>query len=69
MNDQIIDEIRSYREKYARKFNFDLDRIFADLKKKEDELRKQGFSVVGHQTSQPKKKPTKAQKRRSDKSI
>jgi len=34
-NDPIIEEIHSVREKYAEKFDFDLDAMFADLKLKE----------------------------------
>jgi hypothetical protein len=34
-NDPIIEEIYRIREKYAEKFSFDLDAMFADLKLKE----------------------------------
>lgn len=34
-NDPIIEEIHRIREKYAEKFSFDLDAMFADLKLKE----------------------------------
>jgi uncharacterized membrane protein YfhO len=34
-NDPIIEEIHKIRERYAEKFGFDLDAMFADLKLKE----------------------------------
>lgn len=33
--DPIVDEVRKVREAYAKKFDYDLDRIFADLKKQQ----------------------------------
>jgi len=36
-NDPIIEEIHKVRHEYARKFNFDVDAMFADLKIKEKE--------------------------------
>lgn len=35
--DKIVEEIRRIREEYARSFDYDLDAIFADLRKKEAE--------------------------------
>lgn len=37
MKDEIIEEIHKYREEYAKKFNYDLDLIFEDLRKKQRE--------------------------------
>jgi len=34
--DEILEEIYKYREEYARSFNYDLDAIFADLRKKQN---------------------------------
>jgi hypothetical protein len=34
--DEIVEEIHEWRLSYAAKFDFDLDRMFADLKSKED---------------------------------
>ena len=31
MNDPIVAEVRKYRDEHARKFNYDLDAICADL--------------------------------------
>ena len=35
MRDPIVEEIRRIRQEHAKKFNFDLDAIFEDLKQKE----------------------------------
>lgn len=35
MRDTIVDEVRKAREEYAAKFNFDLDAICADLRRKQ----------------------------------
>ncbi len=33
--DEIVEEVRRYREEYASQFDFDLEAIFQDLKEKE----------------------------------
>jgi hypothetical protein len=43
MRDLIVEEIRRIRQEHARKFNFDLDAIFNDLKEKQ---RKSGRKTV-----------------------
>lgn len=35
--DEIVEEIHRIREEYAKSFNYDLDAIFEDLRKKEAE--------------------------------
>jgi len=35
--DEIVEEIHQIREAYAKSFNYDLDAIFADLRKKQSE--------------------------------
>lgn len=35
--DKIVEEVRTVREAYAAHFDYDLERIFEDLKKKEEE--------------------------------
>lgn len=35
--DEIVEEIHQIREAYAKSFNYDLDAIFADLRKKQEE--------------------------------
>ena len=53
MKDEIIYEIHKFREAYAKKFNYDLDLIYNDLKLKEKEsgrkyvsLSKKGNAIV-----------------------
>ena len=35
--DEIVEEVRAVREAYAAQFDYNLQRIFEDLKKKEEE--------------------------------
>lgn len=35
--DEIVEEIHRVREEYAKSFNYDLNAIFADLRKKQEE--------------------------------
>lgn len=42
-NDPIVEEVRKARDAYAKRFNYDLDAIFRDLKDKE---RKSGKTIV-----------------------
>ena len=35
-NDPIVEEVRKARDTYAKQFNYDLDRIYQDLKEKEN---------------------------------
>ena len=37
MNDPIVDEVRRVRDAHAARFNYDLDAIFEDIKKREKE--------------------------------
>jgi hypothetical protein len=37
MNDPIVDEVRRVRDVHAARFNYDLDAIFQDIKKREKE--------------------------------
>ncbi|HEU4508554.1 MAG TPA: hypothetical protein VFR78_09975 [Pyrinomonadaceae bacterium] len=36
-NDEIVEETRQARDRYAAKFNYDLDAILCDLKKQEEQ--------------------------------
>jgi hypothetical protein len=36
MQDPIIEEIRHYRDEYAKRFNYDLQAIYHDLKEKQE---------------------------------
>jgi hypothetical protein len=40
-SDEIVEEIHRIRDEYAKSFNYDLDAIFADLRKKESESGRQ----------------------------
>ena len=42
-NDEILEEIHKYREEYAKSFNYDLNAIFNDLRKKQSA---RGHNVV-----------------------
>jgi hypothetical protein len=43
MQDSIIEEIRHYRDEYAKRFNYDLQAIYHDLKEKQE---KSGRKIV-----------------------
>ena len=36
-HDEIVEEIQRIREEYAKSFNYDLDAVFADLRRKQAE--------------------------------
>jgi hypothetical protein len=59
MKDPIIEEVRSFRDAHAKKFNYDLDAICEDLKRHQKNT---GFPVV---RLKPKMLSRKATKRRS----
>jgi hypothetical protein len=44
-NDEIVEEIHQIREAYAKSFNYDLDAIFEDLRKKETESGREVVSL------------------------
>lgn len=44
--DPIVEEIHRHRREYAAKFNNDLDAMFADIRKRQEELKKQGYKFV-----------------------
>lgn len=58
MNDPIVDEVRRVRDAHAARFNYDLDAIFQDIKKREKEsglvfVRGVARQSVAHQGPQP----------------
>ncbi|MGK5090812.1 hypothetical protein WDW89_02210 [Deltaproteobacteria bacterium TL4] len=53
MTDEIIEEIHAIRLEHAARFNFDVERIIADLKKTEQEHTKQGWPLVEEQEVYP----------------
>jgi hypothetical protein len=48
-DDPIVAEVRSAREEYAAKFNFNLKLIFEDLKRREEEARRAAQPVASSQ--------------------
>jgi hypothetical protein len=46
MTDNIIQEVRTIREQHAASMDYDLDRIFADLKAKQEKHVIEGWVVV-----------------------
>ena len=44
--DPIIKEIRELRNQYAAQFNYDLDAIFEDIKKRQEKLKRNRVSVL-----------------------
>ena len=46
MNDEIIDEVRAIREAHAKRFNFDLDTIYEDIKRSEEEHTARGAKFI-----------------------
>jgi hypothetical protein len=50
MNDPIVDEVRHVRDAHAARFNYDLDAIFQDIKRREKES---GLVFVSGVASQP----------------
>lgn len=46
MSDSIIQELRSIREQHAASMNYDLDRIFADLKINQEQHAIEGWVVI-----------------------
>ncbi len=49
--DPIVREVREIRRKYEERFGHDLDRIYADLKRKEKELNCPVVSLPGRRPS------------------
>jgi hypothetical protein len=56
MKDEIVEELHKYREEYAKKFNYDLNAIFEDLKRKEAES---GRKYVSFSDQEGKNEDTK----------
>jgi len=53
LNDEIVDEVRAVREAHAAKFNYDLRKIYEDLKKSETERIASGHPFVAAPTNVP----------------
>jgi hypothetical protein len=48
--DEIVEEIHKYREEYAAKFDYDIRAIFEDLKRKQEESRREYVSFSAEKT-------------------
>ena len=55
--DPIVEEVRKYRQQYAAQFNYDLDAIVEDLKKKQKEDVKKGWKLVSFEVNSKTQKP------------
>lgn len=53
MNDEIMKEVRALREAHAEKFNFDLDAIYEDIKRSEEEHIARGAKFVDPPSATP----------------
>ncbi len=56
INDEIVEEVRRIRHTNAAKFNFNVDRICEDIKKKERADQRRGFkfaNLVNRKTKHP----------------
>lgn len=60
--DPIVEEIRRYREEYAARFNHDLQAIFEDLKKQQEQS---GLTYVDYSNVQKGDAERKAMKKAS----
>ncbi len=56
-NDEIVEEVRKYRETYAAKFNFNLQAMYEDLKKAE---KKSKHKKVSFRPKKPMRMEVKA---------
>lgn len=44
--DPIVEEVRKARDEYARRFNYDVDAMFEDLRRKEEQARREGRRFI-----------------------
>jgi hypothetical protein len=64
MNDGIVKQVRDIREQHAKRLNYDLDRIFTDLKNKEKQHVNQGWKIVSPPDMPPNMKDLSLQRTR-----
>ncbi|MEI2780375.1 MAG: hypothetical protein V9H25_03625 [Candidatus Competibacter sp.] len=46
MNDTIIEEVRNIRERHAASLGYDLDRIYVDLKDRQEKYAAEGWVII-----------------------
>ena len=54
MRDEIIDEVRATKEALAEQFNFDVRRIYEDIKKSEIQTESEGWHYIQPALTLPK---------------
>jgi hypothetical protein len=64
MSDGIIQEVRNIREQHAASMDFDLDRIFADLKARQEKHAAEGWVVISPPSNPPPESNLSLQKTR-----
>ncbi len=57
MKDPIVEEVRRVRDEYARQFNYNLDAICDDLRKKQNQEGRKVVSFPPRTVSQPSSQP------------
>lgn len=58
--DSVVDEVREIRDAYARKFNYDLEAIYRDLKEQEKRSGSKLVSLPPRRAARPEKRPDTA---------
>jgi hypothetical protein len=53
MTDSIIEEVRAIREQHAASLDYDLDRIYADLKARQEKHAAEGWVIVSPPANSP----------------
>jgi hypothetical protein len=53
MSDSIVQEVRAIREQHAASFGYDLDRIYADLKARQERHAAEGWVIISPPSSPP----------------
>ena len=53
MTDSIIAEVRLIREQHAASFDFDLDRIYSDLRSRQNKHEAEGWKIISAPASPP----------------
>ena len=59
LNDPIVEEVRRIRQEYAKKFNYDLDAIYRDIKKQEQRSGRKLVDLAAKKRRGPKKKSSR----------
>lgn len=54
--DGVVEQVREARQEYAKRFDYDVDRIYRDLKKKEAKGGKTALSLPPRQLKPPARK-------------